>query len=74
MAKLLTTQSANTRAKGIGWKAEPCPIPISCEGRTMRSDRGSRLHPVDLLASANWRLRAKIGEIPPDVLLTADEQ
>ncbi len=74
MANLLAIQSADKRVKGIAWKAEPCPVPISCEGRSVRSSQGSRLHPVDPLASANWRLRAKIGEIPPHVLLTADEQ
>lgn len=64
MAKLLAIQSADKRAKGIGWKAEPCPDPINCEGRPVRSSQGSRLHPEDPLAS----------EIPPHVLLTADEQ
>ncbi len=65
MAKLLAIQSADKRAKGIGWKAEPCPVPISCEGRTVRSDPGTRLRPVDPLAFAKWRLRSKIGKIPP---------
>ncbi len=29
MANVLAIQSADKRAKGIGWKAEPCPDPIS---------------------------------------------
>ncbi len=32
MAKLLAMQSADKRAKGIGWKAEPRPDPISLRG------------------------------------------
>ncbi len=74
MAKLLALQSADKRAKGIGWKAEPCPVSISSEGRSVRSSQGSRLHPIDPLACAKWRFRAKIGKIPPHLLLTADEQ
>ena len=62
----LALQSTGMRGRGLGWRAEPCADPQSCDLHLCISDdRGSFWHPADPLAFARWRIRADVDAIPP---------
>jgi len=64
----LTLQSAGVWGRGLGWKAERCTSPESCELHLCVADgRGGFWHPDDPLAFAQWRIRADLGSIPAHV-------
>jgi len=68
--KNLTLQSTGMRSRGLGWRAEPCADPQSCELHLcIADDRGSFWHPADPLAFARWRIRADLDAIPPHVMV-----
>jgi hypothetical protein len=70
MAARLTLQSAGMRARGLGWKAEPCWDPEACDlDLCIADDRGVFWHPADPLAFARWRIRADLDAIPAHVLV-----
>lgn len=58
------------RARGLGWKAEPCLAPDACELHLcIADDQGVFWHPADPLAFARWRVRADLDAIPAHVLV-----
>lgn len=64
----LTLQNAGVRGRGLGWKAERCTDPESCELHLCVADgRGGFWHPDDPLAFARWRIRADLDSIPAHV-------
>jgi hypothetical protein len=66
----LALQSSGMRARGLGWRAERCADPQSCELHLcIVDDRGSFWHPADPLAFARWRIRADVGAIPAHVIV-----
>jgi hypothetical protein len=66
----VTLQSADMRGRGLGWKAERCLTPESCElDLCVADDVGSFWHPADPLAFAKWRVRADVDQIPAHVLI-----
>ena len=66
----LALQSATMRGRGLGWRAERCAEPATCELHLCVSDhRGSFWHPADPLAFARWRIRADLDAIPVHVLV-----
>ncbi len=68
-------QTAAMRARGLGWKALLCPNPNACEeGLCLEIDSGRRLHPVDPVAFAKWRVRANPDQIPAHVLITTEPE
>jgi hypothetical protein len=68
----LALQSPGMRGRGLGWRAEPCADPQSCELHLcVADDRGSYWHPADPLAFARWRIRADLDAIPAHVLVRA---
>lgn len=72
MATRLVIQSSEMRLRGLGWMAQLCPNPDTCEERLcLEVDLGRRVHPVDPPAFAQWRVHARINEIPRHVLVTA---
>lgn len=68
----LALQGPGMRARGLGWRAEPCGDPQGCELHLcVADDRGSYWHPADPLAFARWRIRADLHAIPAHVLVRA---
>lgn len=67
----MALQNAVMRRKGVGWKAEVCPDTGRCdEGLCVQDEGGNYWHPADPLAFAKWRVRVRIADIPPHVLVT----
>jgi len=63
-------QNARLRASGLGWKAEPCPDPRICDlDLCVADDRGRQWHPVEPLAFAKWRVRARVDAMPAEVIV-----
>jgi hypothetical protein len=63
-------QSTGMRGRRLGWRAERCGDPQSCELHLcIADDRGSFWHPADPLAFARWRIRADIDAIPAHVMV-----
>lgn len=70
MAARLTLQSEAMRGRGLGWRAEPCPEPRSCELHLcIADDQGGFWHPEDPVAFARWRIRADLDAIPAHVMV-----
>ena len=66
----LALQSSGMRGRGLGWRAERCADPQSCELHLCVADsRGSYWHPADPLAFARWRIRADVDAIPAHVMV-----
>jgi hypothetical protein len=66
----LALQSVGMRGRGLGWRAERCADPQSCELHLcIADDRGSFWHPADPLAFARWRIRADLDAIPAHVMV-----
>ncbi len=66
----VTLQSAGMRERGLGWKAERCGDPQSCELQLcIADDQGHSWHPADPLAFAKWRIRADLDAIPAHVIV-----
>jgi hypothetical protein len=65
----VTLQNAEMRGRGVGWKAERCLMPASCEGHLcVADDSGAFWHPADPLAFARWRVRADLDRIPAHMM------
>jgi hypothetical protein len=63
-------QSTGMRGRRLGWRAERCADPQSCELHLcIADDRGSFWHPADPLAFARWRIRADVDAIPAHVVV-----
>jgi hypothetical protein len=63
-------QSTGMRGRRLGWRAERCGDPQSCELHLcIVDDRGSFWHPADPLAFARWRIRADVDAIPAHVMV-----
>jgi hypothetical protein len=63
-------QSTGMRGRRLGWRAERCGDPQSCELHLcIADDRGSFWHPADPLAFARWRIRADVDAIPAHVMV-----
>jgi hypothetical protein len=63
-------QSTGMRGRRLGWRAERCGDPQSCELHLcIADDRGSFWHPADPLAFARWRIRADVDAIPAHVVV-----
>ena len=63
-------QSITMRARGLGWRAEQCADPRSCELHLcIADDRGAFWHPADPLSFARWRIRADLDAIPAHVMV-----
>jgi hypothetical protein len=68
MAARVTLQSPAMRGRGIGWKAERCAAPETCDLHLcIADDEGAYWHPADPLAFAKWRVRADLDAIPAHV-------
>ncbi|HEY7434209.1 MAG TPA: hypothetical protein VIE41_03630 [Methylomirabilota bacterium] len=66
----MALQSSGMRGRGLGWRAERCADPQSCDLHLcIADDRGSFWHPADPLAFARWRIRADLDAIPPHVMV-----
>jgi hypothetical protein len=66
----LALQSPGMRDRGLGWRAERCVNPQSCELHLcVADDRGAYWHPADPLAFARWRIRADLDAIPAHVMV-----
>ena len=66
-------QSTGMRGRGLGWRAERCADPQSCELHLCISDdQGSYWHPADPLAFARWRIRADVDAIPAHVVVRVE--
>jgi len=66
----LALQSIGMRGRRLGWRAERCADPQSCELHLcIADDRGSFWHPADPLAFARWRIRADLDAIPAHVMV-----
>jgi hypothetical protein len=66
----LALQSTGMRGRGLGWRAERCADPQSCELHLCVVDpQGSYWHPADPLAFARWRIRADVDAIPAHVMV-----
>lgn len=66
----LVLQSTGMRGRGVGWRAEQCADPPSCELHLcIADDQGSFWHPADPLAFARWRIRADLDAIPAHVVV-----
>jgi hypothetical protein len=64
----LALQGPGMRSRGLGWRAERCVDPQSCELHLCVADaRGGYWHPADPLAFARWRIRADIDAMPAHV-------
>ena len=63
-------QSGAMRGRGLGWRAERCADPGSCELHLcVADDRGDFWHPADPLAFARWRIRADLDAMPAHVIV-----
>lgn len=72
MAARLMLQSAAMRGRGLGWRAERCVDPESCEIHLcIADDERGFWHPADPLAFAKWRIRADLDAIPAHVMVKA---
>ena len=70
MAARVTLQSREMLVRGLGWRAERCADPQSCELHLCVADeQGLFWHPADPLAFARWRIRADLDAIPAHVLI-----
>lgn len=68
-------QTAAMRARGLAWRALLCHNPDACEeGLCLEIQSGLRVHPVDPLAFAKWRVRANPDQIPAHVLITTEPE
>jgi hypothetical protein len=68
MATRLTLQNLGMRGRGIGWKADRCVDPGTCDLHLCVVDhQGGYWHPADPLAFAKWRVRADLDAIPGHV-------
>jgi hypothetical protein len=66
----MALQNQEMRGRGIGWKAEACRDPRSCDDGLCVEDWAKRAwHPEDPLAFAKWRVRASLDDIPSHVLV-----
>jgi len=66
----MALQNQEMRSRGIGWKAEACRDPRSCDDGLCVEDWAKRAwHPAEPLAFAKWRVRASLDDIPPHVLV-----
>jgi hypothetical protein len=69
---VMALQNAEMLEKGVGWQAELCRDPRACEdGLCVRDGAGAYWHPAEPLAFAKWRVRARLADIPPQVLVMA---
>jgi len=58
------------RGRGIGWKADRCVDPETCDLHLcVVDDEGAYWHPADPLAFAKWRVRADLDTIPGHVMV-----
>ena len=72
MATHMMLQSAAMRGRGLGWTAELCADPGSCETHLCVADADDVYwHPADPLAFAKWRVRADLEAIPVHVMVRA---
>jgi len=63
-------QSGGMRGRGLGWKAERCVDPGTCDLHLcVADDEGGYWHPEDPLAFAKWRVRADLDAIPTHVMV-----
>ncbi len=70
MAAQLMLQNPVMRSRGLGWKAERCLDPRTCEMYLcVADDEGGHWHPEDPLAFAKWRVRADLDAIPAHVMV-----
>ena len=70
MAARVTLQSLEMRGRGIGWKADRCADPETCDVHLcVVDDEGGYWHPADPLAFAKWRVRAKLDAMPGHVVV-----
>ena len=70
MAARVTLQSLEMRGRGIGWKADRCADPETCDVHLCVVDHeGGYWHPADPLAFAKWRVRADLDTIPGHVMV-----
>jgi len=66
----LTLHQAGITQRGIGWRAERCANPETCETHLcVADDRGGFWHPEDPLAFAKWRIRADLAAVPAHVMV-----
>jgi hypothetical protein len=66
----MALQNSEMHARGVGWKAETCRDPRSCDDGLCVEDWAQRFwHPEDPLAFSKWRVRARLDEIPSHVLV-----
>jgi hypothetical protein len=66
----LALQSIAMRTRGLGWRAERCIDPRSCELHLcIADDRGAFWHPADPLSFARWRIRADLDAMPAHVMV-----
>ncbi len=75
MAEIAAIQTFDMWVQGVGWRAEPCPDPDSCDDDlcvAVEVPSPRHLHPIDPLAFARWRVRARLDQIPPHVLLKVE--
>jgi hypothetical protein len=70
MAARVTLQSLEMRGRGVGWKADRCADPETCDVHLCGvDDAGGYWHPADPLAFAKWRVRAELDAIPGHVVV-----
>jgi hypothetical protein len=70
MAARVTLQSLEMRGRGIGWKADRCADPETCDVHLCVVDNeGGYWHPADPLAFAKWRVRAELDAMPGHVVV-----
>jgi hypothetical protein len=70
MASRVMLQSGGMRGRGLGWKAERCVDPGTCDLHLcVADDEGGYWHPEDPLAFAKWRVRADLDAIPTHVMV-----
>jgi hypothetical protein len=70
MAARVTLQSLEMRGRGIGWKADRCVDPETCDVHLcVVDDEGGYWHPADPLAFAKWRVRADLDAVPGHVMV-----
>src|SRR5262249_62297498 len=66
----MALQNAEMHSRGIGWRAQACLGPRSCDDGLCVQDWANRSwHPEDPLAFAKWRVRASLDGIPAHVLV-----
>ncbi len=71
----LALQSTGMRGRRLGWRAERCADPQSCELHLCISDpQGSYWHPADPLAFARWRIRGDVDAMPAHVVVRVERR